>query len=267
MPHFFRQRLFQMTLMTALFAALALPLPARPPALRWEKIHVSHAAATIVFARLGLTHSTKNGHTRDGKQGVADPDFPPGLTDVVPNDAEDILLARGTDGGLSIFRARVAAADVAVPPMHLKAELSRREGTQETMVGTQEMDAVSDALPYPVSVGDGETQRVYQITTRANTDGSFWIACRVSLPLPPAPAIPADPSLPSSVFVPVQVWTDPLSCKVRPGEVALFEDSAASRQAAGRKLGLAGSDAPLDYTLRVTITPMHLTTLPMPPTP
>ncbi len=69
---------------------------------------------TAVFARLGLTHSTKNGYTRDGKRGVPDPTFPPGLTDVVPSDAEHLLLVRGTTGGLSLFRSRVAAADVRV---------------------------------------------------------------------------------------------------------------------------------------------------------
>jgi len=256
MPHLFRQRLFQRMLLPAFLTALASPVPARAPALHWEKIHVFHATATIVFARLGLTHSTKNGHTRDGKQGVADPDFPPGLTDVVPNDAEGVLLARGTDGGLSLFRTRVAAADVSIPPMHLKAQLSRREGIQETSVGMQEIDAVRDGLPDTLSLGDGETKRVYQITTRTNADGSFWIACRISLPLAAGPEASSAAAVPSAVFVPNEVWTDPLSRKVRLGETAIFEDVAAARQAASRRLGMTAPDTAGDYTLRVTLRPM-----------
>ncbi len=258
MPHFFRQRLFLMAILPVFSSVLASPLAARPPVVRWEKISVSHAAATVVFARLGLTHSTRNGHTRDGKQGIADPNFPPGLTDVVPNDAERVLLARGTEGGLSLFRSRVAAADIAVPPVHLKAELLQRNGTQETLLGSQEIEAVTDAQPYLLALGADGAKRVYQITTRLNPDGSFWIACRVSLPLPPGPAAPADAPAPSAVFVPNEVWTDPLSRKVRPGEIAVFPDLATTRQAASRRLGVTGADAAGDYTLRVTLTPMTI---------
>ena len=35
---------------------------ARPAAVHWEKIHVYHLAPTVVFAKLGLTHSVKNGY-------------------------------------------------------------------------------------------------------------------------------------------------------------------------------------------------------------
>ena len=78
---------------------------ARPAPLHWEKIHVYPPRALGRLRRLGLTHSTKNGYTRDGKQGVPDPTFPPGLTDVVPYDADKLLLVRGTTGGLSLFRS------------------------------------------------------------------------------------------------------------------------------------------------------------------
>jgi len=252
MPNNNRQRLFQMTLLAAFCLQLSEPLPARAPAPHWEKIHVYHAAATVIFARLGLTHSTKNGYTRDGKHGVADPSFPPGLTDVVPNDAESILLARGTDGGLTLFRTRVTAADVAVPPLHLKAELTRRDGAEDIPVGSQEIDSVSDGVPNIVTFGD--ERRVYQVTERTNPDGSLWIACRVSLPLPPIPPGSDQATPPPAVFVPNQVWTDPLSRKVRPGEIAVFNDLASQRQAASRKLGMTTPDSTDDYTLRVTLT-------------
>jgi hypothetical protein len=228
---------------------------ARSEGLHWEKIHVSHVAPTIVFAKLGLTHSTKNGHTRDGKQGVPDPTFPPGLTDVVPYDADKTLLVRGTDNGLILFRARVAAADVANPPLHLHAVLATPSGAEEAPQGEADLDNLADGLPMELSVGDGSTARIYQITERANLDGTLWIACRVSLPLPPPAtrpdAAPADP-----VFVPDRVWTDPMSRKVHLGEMITFDDLASVRQAAAKKLGLTGTDAADDYQLSVTLTPM-----------
>ena len=44
----------------------------------------------------------------------------------------------------------------------------------------------------------------------------------------------------------------PISRKVRLGETVIFEDRAADRQAASRKLGATGTDTDEDYTLRVT---------------
>ena len=266
MPIVFRQRLFRIILLSSILNLLVLPLYARTPSLRWEKIHVFHVAATTVFARLGLTHSTKNGHTRDGKHGVADPNFPPGLTDVVPNDAERVLLARGTDGGLSLFRSRVAGVDTSVDPLHLKAQLTRRDGTLEVEMGTQEVEAVSEGLPCVLTLGEGDARRVYQITMRTNIDGSLWLACRVSLPLPPAPAAVTETP---TVFVPDQVWTDPLSRKIKLGETAVFEDNATFRHAAGRRLGLNTADSSADYIVRVTLTPLlaALPTAPLPTAP
>ena len=256
MPKILRQRLFQLTLMSTLLTALVLPAPAGGPGLHWETIHVLHVDATTVFKRLGMTHSTKNGYTRDGKKGIADPDFPPGLTDVVPNDAEHLLLARGTVGGLSLFRTRVSAADVIMLPLHLSAELSRRDGTRETVIGTAEVDTVADGIPTVISLGDEMAKRIYQITTRVNTDGTRWVSCRISLPLPPSFAASTTAAIPSTVFVPSQVWTDPLSRKIKPGEIALFEDLAAFRLAASRRLGRTELDTTTDFTLRISLKPM-----------
>ena len=251
MPRPFWQRL----LLTTTFAALSAGVShARPAPLRWEKIHVYHLAPTLVFAKLGLTHSVKNGHTRDGKQGVPDPTFPPGLTDVVPYDAAHLLIVRGTEGGLSLFRSRVAAADVTPTPMRLHAELARHQEDGVTPFGAVDEDEKGDTLPVQISLGDGPVARVYQITTRMNADGSLWVACRISLPLPPR-SVPAEDGPAPAVFVPDRVWTDPLSRKVRPGETAVFEDLASFRQAAGHKLGATGPDTADDYTLRVTLTP------------
>ncbi len=248
MPHSRWQRLFLVVLLT--FIA-GFPVSARPTSgLRWEKIHVYNTSPTVVFAKLGLTHSTKNGYTRDGKHGVPDPGFPPGLTDVVPYDAEKLLLVRGTPGGLSVFRARVAAADVRSLPLHLHAELSHLGA--DGVIGTQEVEGLSEGVPTQIVLGDGDAPRVYQITERANPDGTVWVACRVSLPLPDQSSLaPSGP-----VFIPERIWTDPLSRKVHPGETAQFNDLASVRQAAARKLGATGTDAGEDYTLRITLTPM-----------
>ncbi len=244
MPYGRRQRLFLVVLLTF----CTLPLLARPASsLRWEKIHVYHTPPTVVFAKLGLTHSTKNGYTRDGKQGVPDPTFPPGLTDVVPYDAEKLLLVRGTPGGLSVFRVRVAAADVPSQPLHLHAELSQF-GTGQ-VIGTQDEERVPDGLPVQVVLGD--EARVYQVTKRTNPDGTVWVACRVSLPLPDqSGSAPTGP-----VFIPERIWADPMSRKIHPGETAEFTDLASVREAAARKLGATGNDAGQDYTLRITLTP------------
>jgi len=253
MPFSFRQRSFLITALTILSVG---PSSARPARVHWEKIHVYHLTPSAVFAKLGLTHSTKNGHTRDGKQGVPDPTFPPGLTDVVPSDLDKMLLVRGTTGGLTLFRSRVAAADTPAVPLRLHAELAQRQETGEIAFGTADQDGLADGIPAQISLGDGNTARVYQITTRANRDGSLWVACRISLPLPPASAAPVDGAKPEAVFVPIRVWTDPLSRKIAPGQIAVFQDFAAFRHAAGRRLGSTGIDTNDDYTLSVSLSPM-----------
>lgn len=241
------QRLLPITL---IFIGAASAQARSSNGLHWERIHTYNAAPSVVFAKLGLTHSVKNGYTRDGKQGVPDPTFPPGLTDVVPYDADKLILVRGTPGGLQLFRARVSAADRLNPPVHLHAELSQ-PGSGGTLLGTQDKRGVGDGIRTEVSLGDGDKARVYQITERANLDGTVWIACRVSLPLPDqSNHAPTGP-----VFIPERIWTDPMSRKVRLGETAQFDDNASARQIAARRLGATGADAAEDYVLRVTLTP------------
>lgn len=257
MPYLPWQRLFLTMTLSVLSVGAA---PARPPAMHWEKIHVYHLSPTLVFAKLGLTHSTKNGLTRDGKKGIPDPTFPPGLTDVVPYDAEKLLIVRGTTGGLTLFRSRVAAADAPSPPLLLHAELTRRQDGSDVSFGIADQDGLTDGVPLPISLGKDEAARIYQITTRQNADGSVWVACRIGLPLPTPP--PVDGT--AAVFVPVRVWTEPLSRKIRPGESSTFEDLASFRHAAERKLHITGTDTDDDYTLRLTLS---LVTTPPPANP
>jgi hypothetical protein len=257
MPTLPWQRLFLTATITLLSAGSVF---ARPTALYWEKIHVYHLAPTLVFAKLGLTHSTKNGLTRDGKKGVPDPTFPPGMTDIVPYDTERLLIVRGTTGGLSLFRTRVAAADVPAPPLLLHAELTRREEGADVPFGTVDLDGLTDGIAHQISLGKEDTARVYQITTRLKADGSVWVACRISLPLPSATA--NDGAAPEAVFTPMRVWTDPLSRKIRLGETAVFEDLASFRHTAEHKLGTSGTDTNDDYTLRVMLTAVPPQTAP-----
>ena len=246
MPNAHWQRLFLVVFVLLGTASVQ----ARPTnGLHWERIRVYKIEPSVVFAKLGLTHSTKNGYTRDGKQGVPDPTFPPGLTDVVPYDADKLLLVRGTPGGLQLFRARVSAADRLNPPVHLHAELAS-PGADGTPIGVQDIGGVGDGVRTQVSLGEGDAARVYQITQRANPDGTLWIACRVSLPLPDQSGLaPTGP-----VFIPERIWTDPMSRKARLGETVQFDDLASVRQAAARRLGATGADAGEDYVLRVRLT-------------
>ncbi len=248
MPIFHWQRLIPVAL---IFIGAASAQARSSNGLHWERIHTYNAAPSVVFAKLGLTHSVKNGYTRDGKQGIPDPTFPPGLTDVVPYDADKLLLVRGTPGGLQLFRVRVSAADRLIPPVHLHAELmSPGADGSVTPIGTQDVRGVGDGVHTEISVGDGAVARVYQITERANLDGTVWIACRVSLPLPDQSShAPTGP-----VFIPERIWADPMSRKVHLGESVQFDDNASVRQAAARRLGATGTDAAEDYVLRVTLT-------------
>lgn len=245
MPTFHWQRLFPVAL---IFIGAASAQARSSNGLHWERIHTYNSAPSVVFTKLGLTHSTKNGYTRDGKQGIPDPTFPPGLTDVVPYDADKLLLVRGTTGGLQLFRARVSAADRLNPPLRLHAELTHL-GTDGTPLSTQDVSGVGDGVRTQISLGDEGSARVYQITERANPDGTVWVACRVSLPLPDQSSqAPTGP-----VFIPERIWTDPMSRKVRLGETVQFDDLASVRQTDARRLGATGADAAEDYTLRVTL--------------
>ena len=253
MPRFISRRrplLTALFLFAPLLALASLPVSAKSNGgYLWEKIHVTQQLPTAIFARLGLTHSTRNGLTRDGKKDIPDPTFPAGMTDIVPYDAEKLFIIRGTAAGRASFRDRVQAADVPIPPVTLHAELARRTSGTEEPLATADQTDVRDRRPAVLTLGDGAAARVYEITTRQNADGTLWVACRIGLPLPAPPAGDA-----GAVFVPTQVWTTPLSRRIRPGETVTFEDLASFRQAAMRKLGLSQSDTPDDYVLRLTPT-------------
>lgn len=257
MPRFISRQRPRLTalLLPAVLLAFGITFGSRPASAKpnggylWEKIHVTQQLPTAIFARLGLTHSTRNGLTRDGKKDVPDPTFPAGMTDIVPYDAEKLFIIRGTAAGRASFRGRVQAADVPIPPVSLHAELARRTDGTEKPLGTTDLNSMADRRPTVLTLGDGAASRVYEITTRQNADGTLWVACRIGLPLPPPPTGDA-----GAVFVPTQVWTTPLSKRIRPGETAVFEDLASFRQAAIRKLGLSQSDTPDDYVLRLTPT-------------
>jgi len=257
MPRFISRQRPRLTalFLPALLLAFGVALGSRPATAKpnggylWEKIHVTQQLPTAIFARLGLTHSTRNGLTRDGKKDVPDPAFPVGMTDIVPYDDEKLFIIRGTAAGRVEFRSRVQAADVPIPPVTLHAELVRRTNGAEEPLSTTALDNLKDRRPTVLTLGDGAAARVYEITTRQNADGTLWVACRIGLPLPAPPTGDS-----GAVFVPTQVWTTPLSKRIRPGETAVFEDLASFRQATMRKLGLSQSDTPDDYVLRLTPT-------------
>ena len=163
---------------------------------------------------------------------------------------KNCLLSRGTAAGRDSFRARVQAADVPTPLVSLHVELVKQGGDTELPLATTDQEGLIDRQPTVLTLGDGEAARVYQITTRQNGNGTLWVACRIGLPLPPPPT-DADTG---AVFVPVQVWTEPLSRRIRPGDTVTFEDLASYRQTAMRKLGLSQSDTSEDYVLRLTPT-------------
>ena len=202
----------------------------------WERLHVAHVEPTEVFARLGLTHITRYGYTR-GQKKDPDPMFPPGLTDVVPYDAGHTLLVRGTPQGVALFRQRVAAADVARPPLAALADLLRRDGDDYRVLAGHNQEVVADT---PLAVAFDTTGQFpqYQVRVRVNRDGSLAVTCRTALPLatPPTGA--------TTVLVPTQVWTPPVTKDVRPGDTLTFDDLAAARAAARQKLGQPPGDSP-----------------------
>ncbi|MBV9851874.1 MAG: hypothetical protein JO250_19580 [Armatimonadetes bacterium] len=216
--------------------------------LHWEKLHVSHAAPTQVFERLGLTHITRNGYTRGMKKGIPDPTFPPGLTDVVPYDADHSLLVRGTAAGVSQFRQRVAAADVPAPRWQIALTLLRKDGDEYRTLAGQNKEIVADT-PLAVAFDTDGKYPQYQVRVGVNHDGSLAVTCRTALSLAPPQ------NGPTTVLVPTQVWTAPLTKDTRPGDTLTFDDWAIDRAAARQKLGHPAGDSPDDYEIQVQLTP------------
>lgn len=241
--------------------AAAAPSHARTPVFRWEKIHLRYARPSLLFASLGLDHTVRYGHTRgDGKPGP-DPNFPAGMTDIVPYDADKTIIVRGTPEACAKFRHTALAADVAPPRWQVEAELLRvRNGVTES-VGRETLDSVTPGGAQMLSFSvDGQT-RSYQLHLRAETDGSIDVDYQYGMQLPTAPVAPDSSEAPSvsGVFVPAQIWSRPSSGIARPGEARAFEDLAVERDV--RTPSLDGStDAPNgvrvlgdDYRLMLTI--------------
>ena len=248
------------SLLIVLCAALGGMCRAAKPEFHWEKMTVTQTPPSQVFARLGLTHFTRLGYTRDGhKKTDPDPTFPAGLTDVVPQDKERILLVRGTDEGLAQFRARVGAmaAQIATERWHLKLELLPRRDGAADLGDPVEQDLPSER-PTSVALGEVSGLHLYQLNVHVNPNGTLTLACRVGLPLP-APATPGDAPQAGvpTVLVPTLVWTEAATKTTSPGGTVLFDDLASERQALRRRVGLPDepsvTDGSADYQVRVSV--------------
>ncbi|BDI32840.1 hypothetical protein CCAX7_48910 [Capsulimonas corticalis] len=237
------------------------PSHAKAPSFKWEKIHLRYMRPSQVFASLGLDHTVRYGHTRgDGKAGT-DPNFPAGMTDIVPYDADKTLIIRGTPEGCAKFRQTVLAADVAPPRWRIEAELFRVRNNQPESVARETLDSVTpDKLQKLMFNVDG-LDRDYQLHLHASADGSIDIAYQYSMQLPPSPIAPdaSDTHPAPGVFVPAQIWSASSTQITRLGETRLFDDLASQRQVAGRTpdgdpangVQVLGDD----YRLQLTILP------------
>lgn len=253
--------------LSVLLAASFGPACAAKPVFRWERMTVRQTPPSQVFARLGMTHFTRLGYTRDGhKKTDPDPTFPFGLTDVVPQDKEHILLVRGTDEALAQFRTRVdsMAEQIATERWRVKLELLPKVEGASDLGPPTEQDLPSER-PMSVALGQISGLHLYQLNVHVNPDGSLTLACRTGLPLPAPPAAasatPAD--APPTVLVPSLVWTNAVTKTTPPGGTVTFDDLASDRQALRRRVGLPDAptvgDAASDYQVRVTVS--------VPPTP
>lgn len=267
MPNFFRC----VCVLAGLVSVFSSPCRAAKPEFHWEKMTVTLTPPSQVFARLGMTHFTRLGYTRDGhKKTDPDPTFPLGLTDVVPQDKERILLVRGTDEGLAQFRVRVnaMAEQIVTERWHLILELLPvREETHDLGVPV-EQDLPSER-PTSVALGEISGLHIYQFNVHVNPNGTLTVACRVGLPLPAPPAAGNAPLAGGpAVLLPMLVWTDATVKTTPPGGTLLFDDLAAGRRALRRRVGLhdepPASDGDQDYRVRVTVSAPPIPVTPSP---
>ena len=193
---------------------------------------MGHALPSQVFRALGLTHITKAGHTRGTTKGDPDPTFPAGLTDVVPYDADHLLLARGTEAGLASFRKRVAAADVTVQTWKVHVEFCRA-ATPEVAFAAQDAAAFPSDTPTIVTAGTDTDAHSVQLSVHASLNGTLTISLQRGLP---PPAEPTTAPTGQNVFVPTLVWSPAVTQPVAPGSVIIFDDKVT------------------DYIIRVTVT-------------
>ena len=232
----------------AVTALLAVPGLARSTGgLHWERLHLLHASPSQVFAKLGLTHIVRNGYTRGLKKGTPDPTFPPGLTDVVPYDAGQTLLVRGTTAGVASFRQRVATADVPALRWQVSLTLLRKDGDESHVLAGQTKEAI-EGTPLTVAFDTDGKYPQFRVRVRINHDGSLAVTSQTALSLTPPP-------LGTPVLVPTQVWTAPLTKDMRVGDTLTFDDLAADRAAFRQKLGQPPGDTSDDYQVQVQLTP------------
>ena len=256
---FFLVCLFLLTLSPALCA--------RDP-MQWERLH-TRSVPTRLLARLGITHITRFGYTRDGNQkNEPDPTFPPGLTDVVPLDATHTLLVRGTATGRVAFRARMTRQDtlMLLPRVHLVAALlpvpvspvtngeadpnGPPPATQEAppdSAATVTVDA-PDA-PFVVAVPDAAATRLYQVDVD-DAPGGYLVRVQMNLVSPTSIGVTTGPSTPP-------VWSTPQTFRVPANAPAFWKDEATFRDSERRRLHLPAPVAPeSDLFLRLVITPI-----------
>jgi hypothetical protein len=221
------------------------------PQYRWERMSIVHVLPSQVFTKLGLTHTTRYGYTRDGHtKNTPDPTFPKGLTDVVPYDADHLLLVRGTEEGLTLFRARVTSTEneiAAAGRWHVTVALLPANDDGATIGSAVERD-VADDIPFMVSAGDPANPHVYEFRVHVDENAAIAVSCRIGLSLASAPQS-------SAVWTPAQVWTPLVTRPVLPGGSVVFDDRAADRQDARVRLGMTPDGNSQDYQVRLTIQP------------
>jgi hypothetical protein len=247
-------------LLGAMASISAMPASARKPApakteYRWERMSIVQVLPSQVFARLGLTHSTRYGFTRDGHtKKTPDPTFPPGLTDVVPYDATHLLLMRGTTQGLAQFRTRVLAAVTEITSgahWHVSAQLL--PGLGGDALGPVVMQDVATDQPFTVTIGAPPDLHVYRLRLHLNADATQTMTYQVSLsPLPTGGA--------QEVLTPGQIWSPSTTRPLLPGGTVVLDDLAADRQSARKRLSMPDDMDTLDYQVRLSVV------APIPPT-
>lgn len=232
---------------------------ARPPALRWERLAVTRALPSQVFARLGIGHITRRGYTRDGaKKTDPDPTFPPGLTDVVPLDAEHLLLARGTSAGLAAFKQQVTQAEGQVTAVrwHVSAQLVQAQNGVVVPVGAGAASDAPDSVPIVLMLGQG-SNRPYQIRVLPAPLGALQVAWQRGLMLSHSLAA-------RGVLTPDVAWSAGVSRTLPPGGSVTFDDLASDRLSAREALGLPAEKSGVDYGVRLTITSLNAPALAAP---
>ncbi len=240
-------------LWAALFL-LTLPLAgqaARPPGAHWERLPITRALPSQVFARLGIGHITRRGYTRDGaKKTDPDPTFPLGLTDVVPLDAEHLLLVRGTEAGLAAFKAQVAALQIQMTTVrwHVSAQLVQERDGAAVPVGQAAIQDAPDDMPVTLLLG-AQRDRPYQVRVLPNAQGMLAVAWQRGLAL-------SRPGRGAAVPMPNVAWSAGVSRTIAPGGTATFDDLAADRVLARQALGLPPDALGGDYGVRLTVTPI-----------